>query len=56
MTRHRVAQPSSVNLHTLRMWSKFQFDKLEEAGGILAFMVPCWILMVAFVVALIWLM
>ena len=53
MTRHKNA--SFVNLHTLSMWSKSRLDKLEEAGWILAFMVPCWILMIAFIVALAWL-
>ena len=53
MTRHKTA--SFVSLHTLSMWSKAQFDKLEEAGLILAFAVPCWILMIVLIVALAWL-
>ena len=53
MTRHKNA--SFVNLHALSVRSKMQFDTLEETGWILAFMVPCWILMVVFILALVWL-
>ena len=55
MTRNRLAEPSLLNLHGLRRWSNAHFDKLEEAGPILAFMVPCWALMLLFIVVLIWL-
>ena len=55
MTRHRIAQPSVFNMHGLRTWSKAYFDRLGDAGSILAFMLPCWALMLLFVVVLIWL-
>ena len=53
MTRHKTA--SFLSLHVLSMWSKAQFDKFEEAGLILALVVPCWILMIVLIIALAWL-
>ena len=55
MTRNRLAEPALLNLHGLRRWSNAHFDKLEEAGPIWAFVVPCWVLMLLFIVVLIWL-